>query len=82
MSWLMVALIGPGTGPRVPINRRKSVLRITGYEGPGFVKAFVDGILHAKQGSNGNTDLPEGEFVQVEYDGPSKCLIAEIARET
>ena len=81
MPWLMVALIGPGKGPKVPLAQKKAVLRVTGCNG-GCVRAFVDEELKETTYGNGNFDLPTGDFAQIEYDGKSKILIAEIVRET
>lgn len=81
MSWLMVALIGPGKGPSVPMTRRKALLRVTGQK-DGVLRAFVDNELQFIVEANGNYELPVGEFFQAEYSGTSKALIAEIVRES
>ena len=81
MSWLMVALIGPGKGPRVPLSKRKSVARITGMKG-GNAKVFVDDKLAHVATGDGNSWITEGEYAHVEYDGSSSSFIAEIARES
>lgn len=81
MSWSMVALIGPGVGPRIPISRKKAILRVSGRE-DGEVRIFGDGKLHETVNCNGNHALPDAEFVMVEYAGNSKTLIAEVIRET
>jgi hypothetical protein len=81
MSWLMVALIGPGKGPSIPLSKKAAVLRVSGHQG-GVVNAYVDSVRCLQASGNGNYPLDPGEFVEVEYDGPSKSLIAEVVRET
>lgn len=79
MAQLMVALIGPGAGPQVPRGGGACVVRISGMQ-DGYAKIFVDNLLHKTVIGNGNSDIPEGEFVSVEYNGKSRTLIAEVVR--
>lgn len=80
MAQLMVALIGPGCGPRVPRGGGTCVVRISGMH-DGYAKIFVDNMLHKTVINNGNCDVPEGEFVSIEYEGKSRTLIAEVVRK-
>lgn len=89
MASLMVGLIGPGVGPDVPLHGHKFVLRISGI---GIDNVEFPIVVHLKDAErketelrhcvqNGNYNMPETDYVSIEYVGNAPTLIAEIIRE-
>lgn len=77
MADKLVALLGPGDGPRLFIGRMPTVVaRIVGLKDGEVLIIHDQGTIVVQNG--GEYDLPESQFVQFKHDGKSKSLICTL----
>jgi hypothetical protein len=80
MAHRACALIGPGKGPKVLAGRRKGTLRVSGKPAADMLTVMTfDGEKRSEILTYfSELRLPACDFVQVEYHGRSKGVIATL----
>lgn len=76
----IVALLGPGRGPEVPLLGRRATWRVSGLNGCSEgVHCVVDQHKGVMMYEDGEAELPAGKYARCIYEGESS-VICEIVR--
>lgn len=76
-----VALIGQGTGPRIPIRTEKVCVRIRGLTVGGQLVLTIDDEVHKFQ-VDGNYDVLGGEFAMARSNNEAPVICELIVRNS
>lgn len=81
MAEQVLALYGKGKGPRVPLYGKNAAARVLGNLGESSVICHVesdDGVTAVECTTPGDHPLPEGNYVTLEYAGPTENLLCYV----
>lgn len=83
MADRLVALLGPGVGPEVPLLGRRAKIRVNGLrEGERVAVTLQNGkgVVSSSIKEDGDHSIECGRMVSVSHEGTSIGLICEVIR--